>query len=153
MNVYITLCRNDCRQTNMSVSLSFSMYVCAYMYAGTCIHTHGMFVVMHVCRWTGMSVCQAVPIRHESSCMYACVCMYIARHATVYACVSSFIYECICYPMNLCINCMLPMEAYWTYNSVKLCILYHFWMIFVLVFCLLFCVQISLHFGISILIP
>ena len=29
----------------------------------------------------------------------------------------------VCYPMNLCINCMLCMEAYQTYDSVKLCIL------------------------------
>ena len=35
-----------------------------------------------------------------------------------------------CYPMNLCINCILHMEAYWTYDSVELCILYRFWMIF-----------------------
>ena len=34
--------------------------------------------------------------------------------------------RCNCYPMNLCINCMLHMEAYQTYNSLKLCILYHF---------------------------
>ena len=31
----------------------------------------------------------------------------------------------VCYPMNLCMHCMLRMEAYWTYDSVKLCILYH----------------------------
>ena len=31
----------------------------------------------------------------------------------------------VCYPMNLCIHCMLCMEAYQTYDSVKLCILYH----------------------------
>ena len=30
----------------------------------------------------------------------------------------------VCYPMNLCMHCMLRMEAYWTYDSVKLCILY-----------------------------
>ena len=32
----------------------------------------------------------------------------------------------VCYPMNLCMNCMLCMEAYRTYDSVKLCILYRF---------------------------
>ena len=32
----------------------------------------------------------------------------------------------VCYLTNLCANCMLCMEAYRTYNSVKLCILYRY---------------------------
>ena len=39
-----------------------------------------------------------------------------------YSCGKSF----KCYPMNLCADCMLRMEAYQTYDSVKLCILYRF---------------------------
>ena len=44
----------------------------------------------------------------------------------------------VCYPTNLCMNCRLCMGLYWTYDVCKLCILYRFWMIFVLIFCLCF---------------
>ena len=32
----------------------------------------------------------------------------------------------VCYPINLCIICMLHMEAYWTHDVCKICILYCF---------------------------
>ena len=42
---------------------------------------------------------------------------------------------CVLPNESICMNCMLHMGSYYTYDVCKLCILYHFWMIFVLVFC------------------
>ena len=60
----------------------------------------------------------------------------------------------VCYPMNLCINCMLHIEAYQTYDVCKLCILYHYFVCVLncLLFRLVLCINFTLY-GISILIP